>query len=70
LSQHRGQQNAGGGNHRGWIFRQIVGAALIKRDGLDFPTWGDGYTASRDIRLDEVDLERRVSEVIGKMTFL
>jgi hypothetical protein len=69
LSQHRGQQNTGG-NHRGSIFRQIVGAALIKRDGLDFPTWGDGYTASRDIRLAEVDLERRVSEVIGKMTFL
>jgi hypothetical protein len=70
LSQHRGQQNTGGGNHRGSIFRQIIGAALIKRDGLDFPSWGDGYTASREIRLDEFDLEHRVSEVIGKMTFL
>lgn len=70
LSQHRGQQNTGGGNHRGSIFRQIVGHALIERDGLEFPTWGDGYTASREIRFAEVDLERRVSEVIGKMSFL
>jgi hypothetical protein len=70
LSQHKGQQNTGGGDHRGSIFRQIVGGALIQRDELEFPTWGDGYTASRDIRLVEIDLERRVSEVIGKMTFL
>jgi hypothetical protein len=70
LSQHRGQQNAGGGNHRGSIFRQIVGAALIERDDLNFPTWGEGNTASREIRLVELDLERRVSEIIGKMAFL
>lgn len=70
LSQHRGQQNTGGGNHRGSIYRQIVGAALIAREGLHFPTWGNGYTASRDIRTAELGLERRVSEVIGKMSFL
>jgi hypothetical protein len=70
LSQHRGQQITGGGNHRGSIFRLIVGAALIKRDALDFPTWGDGNTASRELRLAELDLECRVSEIIGKMSFL
>ena len=31
LSAHRGQQN-GGGNHRGSIFRLIVGTALINHD--------------------------------------
>jgi hypothetical protein len=69
LSQHRGQSN-GGGNHRGSIFRQIVGAALIQRDKLSFPTWGVGNTARAQVRGDEIALERKVSEVIGKMSFL
>ena len=29
LSQHRGKQSSGGGNHRGSIFRLLVGQALI-----------------------------------------
>src|SRR4051812_44969055 len=33
LSTHRGQLRGGGGNHRGSIFRLIVGTALIARDG-------------------------------------
>jgi hypothetical protein len=70
LSQHRGQQNTGGGNHRGSIRRLIVGDALIKREGLKFSSWGAGSTASREIRISEIDLERRVSVVIGKMAFL
>src|SRR5262245_49094058 len=40
LSQHKGQSGSGGGNHRGSIFRLIVGTALIGRDGHKFPTWG------------------------------
>lgn len=39
LGQHKGQLITGGGNHRGSIFRLIVGAALVSRDGLVFPTW-------------------------------
>jgi hypothetical protein len=70
LSQHRGQTSTGGGNHRGSIFRLIVGAALIRRDGINFPTWGDGNTAVRDVRLGERALECEVSRVIGKMPFL
>lgn len=70
LSQHRGQPSTGGGNHRGSIFRLIVGAALIRRDGFDFPTWGDGNTAARDVRLGERDLECEVSRVVGQMPFL
>jgi predicted transcriptional regulator len=70
LSQHKGQANTGGGNHRGSIFRQIVGAALIKRDSVEFRTWGEGYSASREVREAEFPLERQVSVVIGNMTCL
>ena len=70
LSQHKGQTGTGGGNHRGSIFRLIVGAALITRDEHDFPTWGDGNTASRGVRGSELALECEVSKVIGNMPFL
>ncbi len=70
LSQHKGQVRSGGGNHRGSIFRLIVGAALIERDRLDYPTWGQGNSAPREVRNGEQNLERTVSEVIGKMPFL
>ena len=70
LTQHKGQLKTGGGNHRGSIFRLIVGAALMNREKLDFPTWGQGNTASRDVRSGELALERLVSRVIGNMRFL
>lgn len=70
LSQHRGQPSTGGGNHRGSIFRLIVGAALIRRDGLTSPTWGDGNTADKQVRTGELMLEQQVSRVIGGMSFL
>ena len=58
LSQHRGQAS-GNGNHRGSIFRLIVGAALIRRDTLPFPTWGKGNSAKANIRDGEVPAPRR-----------
>lgn len=70
LSQHRGQTNTGGGNHRGSIFRQIVGTAVMAQRGYDYPTWGKGNTASAAIRAGELTLEREVSRVIGAMPFL
>lgn len=70
LSQHRGRTKSSGGNHRGSIFRLIVGTALIKRDGLTFLTWGKGNTADRNVRRGELDLECQVSQVIGNMRFL
>ncbi len=70
LSQHRGQTNTGGGNHRGSIFRLIVGAALIKKLELNFPTWGVGSSANKTIREGEFSIERKVSEIIGNMRFL
>lgn len=70
LSQHRGQSNSGGGNHRGSIFRLLLGAALIAREGQQVPTWGEGNNASAAIRAGETGLECEVSKVIGAMPFL
>lgn len=76
LVQHRGTQagtHAGGGNHRGSVFRLHVGAALIKheREFRDLArSWGKGGSASRAVRTREVELERRVSQFIGEMPFL
>lgn len=70
LSQHKGQQASGGGNHRGSIFRLLVGAALLADDPALCATWGQGSNAARDIREAERELESRVSIVIGQMPFL
>ena len=70
LAQHRGQAASGGGNHRGSIFRLIVGTSLMQRDNLNFPTWGAGSSASAEVRAGESELESRVSEIIGRMPFL
>ena len=43
LSQHKGQPNSGSGNHRGSIFRLIIGAALIARGGRELSTWRRQY---------------------------
>jgi hypothetical protein len=76
LSQHRGQlggSRPGGGNHRGSIFRLHVGTALLNRD--DYPdavraTWGRGNSAAGAVLNTELELERAVSQFIGRMPFL
>ncbi len=71
LRQHRGVANTGNGNHRGSIFRKLVGHALIARHPECYiETWGKGDSASRNIRYAESELERRVSVAIGRMPFL
>lgn len=81
LSQHRGSARTGTGNHRGSIFRLIVGAALTRRaDAVPPPSWGVGSDAGAaarrlgldraTVRRDEAELERQVSECIGRMPFL
>ena len=71
LSQHRGPARTGGGNHRGSVFRLIVGTALIERDGFHCSSWDDGRgDALREIKYLEQPLERAVSQVIGGMPFL
>lgn len=72
LRTHKGRV-AGEGNHRGSVFRKLIGHALIKKGDYTGPgtkTWGVGNSASRDIRIPEKDLERKVSEHIHSMPFL
>ena len=70
LAQHKGQAQSGGGNHRGSIFRLLVGAALLSDDPALCATWGQGSNAARAIRDAERGTESRVSAVIGEMPFL
>ena len=73
LKQHLGTR-AGGGNHRGSIFRLHVGTALLARDGTALTTWGVGSSAppalanSAGARTAEAACEKRVSEYIGSMS--
>ena len=71
LRAHRGSSD-GLGNHRGSIFRLHVGASIIARERLQdrYPSWGIGQNANQEIRKSEADMERAVSEVIGKMYVL
>lgn len=71
LAQHKGTR-IGGGNHRGSIFRLHVGTALLNRGDVTLApyTWGGGSSAPRDVRDGEQDVERAVSEYIGRMPFL
>lgn len=80
LSQHRGTSR-GSGNHRGSIFRLLVGVALARQQDIDLPpSWavgGDLCAAGRRLGLDgtdiksaKADLETRISRHIGNMPFL
>jgi hypothetical protein len=70
LSMHRGPSISSGGNHRGSIFRLIVGTALMGERRDVSLSWGVGSTASKGVRASEAELEREVSKVIGAMPFL
>ncbi len=81
LSQHRGQARNGAGNHRGSIFRLLLGESLKHLDDSQDPlSWGIGGDAgdaaarlgwTRDmVKAAEMPLELRVSERIGVMPFL
>ena len=81
LSQHRGSLRSGIGNHRGSVFRLLLGVALAKQNNIPLPeSWGVGNSAgeaARNLGVDrsavneaEVGIEARVSEYIGQMPFL
>ncbi|NLF00831.1 MAG: hypothetical protein GX601_07620 [Anaerolineales bacterium] len=76
LSTHQGTmggRNAGGGNHRGSIFRQHVGRALIRRDSWPADVasqWDVGSSAPSSVTRAERPLERAVSDHIRQMPFL
>lgn len=69
LSQHRGQ-TGGGGNHRGSIFRLLIGESLLCRSGQTSASWGRQSSAPRDIRENEHAHECNVSRTLGEMPFL
>ena len=37
---------------------------MVERHDLhdDYPEWGDGSSAERDLRIEELEIERRVSD--------
>lgn len=70
LSQHKGQKIAAGGNHRGSIFRLLVGSTLLKTPGAACPTWGVKNNAPRDVRAVERPFEQEVTRIIGGMPFV
>jgi hypothetical protein len=70
LSQHRGQKKSGSGNHRGSIFRLLVGSTLASADGLSCPAWGTKKSPPPDVRTAETPAEREVSRIIRAMPFL
>ena len=80
LAQHRGTM-CGSGNHRGSIFRDLVGNALARRGDVSLPpSWGVGSgrgEAARKLGTDrdavksaETKLEARVSDYIGTLPLL
>lgn len=81
LSQHRGHASKGNGNHRGSIFRLLVGSSLKASQGMNEPrSWGLGSDPgqaatqlglSRDeVKASEFELESAISQIIGRMPFL
>ena len=80
LAQHRGVPSSGGGNHRGSIFRLLVGEALLARGLGSCESWGVasslGEAARRSGRArEEVEeaerpVEIQVSRVIREMPLL
>jgi hypothetical protein len=82
LSQHRGVGRDGGGNHRGSIFRLLVGQALLRHSGetTGLPSWGMGSdpgkaarelgTAREAVKEQEHSHEVAVSRHIRAMPFL
>jgi len=75
LRSHRGfltGRYAGGGNHRGSIFRKLVGYAILEKEGhsSDFPTWGQGQSATSNVHYREHPIEVEVSRHIREMPFL
>lgn len=81
LSQHKGVEASGGGNHRGSIFRLLVGSAIRNRDSMtEIQTWGIGQDAGKaaqalgiesgQVKSMEQPLEMAVSRCIRAMPFL
>ncbi|MCY0146813.1 hypothetical protein OEG84_03550 [Hoeflea sp. G2-23] len=67
LSQHRGTLTPKDGNHRGSIFRELVGAALFAKDNKTVGTWGNRKVPAVEVGASERPQEEAVSDHIGAM---
>jgi hypothetical protein len=70
LRGHKGTEKTSGGNHRGSVFRLLVGTALIKKNHLLYDKWGKNKKADRVTTKLEEPLEVEVSKIIRNMPFL
>jgi hypothetical protein len=80
LSQHKGVRSTGGGNHRGSIFRLLIGQARCEKEGRGVPTWGVGSSGGdaaqrfaidrESIKAAEQPIEQEVSIILGAMPLL
>ena len=71
LSQHRGTISPVGGNHRGSIFRLLVGEALMRRDpDLAVQSWDAEPPSNGAKRVAEKQHEARVSGYLGQTRIL
>lgn len=69
LYNHKGAKDLTG-NHRGSVFRKLIGYSLIYKDCLNFPHWGDKSKKSdKLIKLSEKDFEKTISTYLHTMTF-
>ncbi|QLH74549.1 MAG: hypothetical protein HPY73_03220 [Methanomassiliicoccales archaeon] len=70
LRNHRGTKT-GGGYQRSSVFRRHVGLALMNRfqDTIEIPSWKN-YNPTKEERQREWELERLVSNYIGKTRLL
>ena len=66
LRQHKGNVQSGAGNHRGSVFREHVGTALIARDRLKCETWLSDR-AIPQTKAFEAPIECAVTKTIGLM---
>ena len=69
VHQHRGTLDGLGGNHRGSVFRRLVGEAMMARTPrVEVATWGDKDRPAEGIPDSERGLEELVSRRIGQMS--
>jgi hypothetical protein len=69
LRQHKGTKY-GSGNHRGSVFRKLIGQSIIIKNSLtEFSYWGKAKV-DKTLKAQEKTLEMKVSEIIGNLNFL
>lgn len=69
LYNHKGSKDLTG-NHRGSVFRKLIGYSLLYKDRLNFPHWGDKLKKSdKLIKASEKPLEKIVSTYLNTLTF-